>query len=174
MEREEVPQAQPFLGENQRLALMFRSQICWVVVDATNFEQRKLKRWISVYSNSEFLQPLYFGGLHDIDGLTVISILSNSGNDSRTKLVKFESSGVWQISSLGRSPSIVWNITFNRWQCWMITSFNLCKNLIGGRPWHNSLKQVIPIIFNFTKLENTVVALSLLLYPSSIPYPRNF
>ena len=73
MEREEVPQAQPLLGKDQRLVLIYHSQIWWVVVDWTNFEQGKLRRWISVHCNSEFLQPLDFGGLHDIDGLAVIS-----------------------------------------------------------------------------------------------------
>ena len=74
MERQEVPQAQPLLGENQRLALIYHSQIWWIVVDSTNFEQGKLRRWISVHCIYKCLQPLDFGGLHDIDGLAVNSI----------------------------------------------------------------------------------------------------
>ena len=78
MEREEVPQAQSFFGENQRLAPIYHSQIWWVVVDSTNFEQGKLRRWISVHCIYKCLQPLDFGGLHDIDGLAVISIYTSS------------------------------------------------------------------------------------------------
>ena len=71
MEREEVPQAQPLLGENQKLALIHHSYLRWVVLDETDFEQRMLRKWILVYSISQFLQPLDFGGLHDIDELAV-------------------------------------------------------------------------------------------------------
>ena len=78
MEREEVPQAQPLLGENQRLALIYDSKIWRVFVDSTNFEQGKLRRWISVHCSYKCLQPLDFGGLHDIDGLAVISIYTSS------------------------------------------------------------------------------------------------
>ena len=71
MEREEVPQAQPLLVKNQRLALILYNLLCRVVLDATDFEQRMLRKWISVYYIAKFLQPLDFGGLHDIDELAV-------------------------------------------------------------------------------------------------------